>query len=468
LIQFKKILILSIWVISIILSIIWTFENPEKIEKIKNILKYDFSFGKIYKNLKSKTSEKRLASTDEIKNIEIDTAYNHIKLEYFTVPVYSSYGGIAKIDSDILYLSGDSDLFLFQEDENKKNKFRFKKISAPKIDNKKEIFVKKNEKKVGNYAERFFGIKDILVDNFSNFKNKLLFASSLEYNETNDCYTVGVYFTEIKYNESFKISGWKNIFLTKKCLTIDLTKNPKFAAASAGGRIIKLDENHILLSIGDFYADGVNGPALSQDLSNMYGKIIKINFRNSKSEIFSFGHRNPQGLFKDKDNNIFSTEHGPTYGDELNYISQNNNYGWPLATYGTDYKSADAYAKKKVGENKKAWPLDITKNTHNFFTKPLFSWGNTIGISNLIVYENDHFSKWNKNLIISTLASNQLIRMNFDYEKQSIIYKENIKIGKRIRDIIAMEDGRIVLLTDRGKKLDENPEILILSNKDNQ
>jgi glucose/arabinose dehydrogenase len=57
--------------------------------------------------------------------------------------------------------------------------------------------------------------------------------------------------------------------------------------------------------------------------------------------------------------------------------------------------------------------------------------------------------------------------MNFDYKKKSIIYKENIKIGKRIRDIIEMEDGRIVLLTDRGKKLDENPEILILSNKNN-
>ena len=58
--------------------------------------------------------------------------------------------------------------------------------------------------------------------------------------------------------------------------------------------------------------------------------------------------------------------------------------------------------------------------------------------------------------------------MKFDYEKQSIIYKENIKIGQRIRDIIEMDDGRIVLLTDRGKKLNENPEILILSNKDNQ
>jgi hypothetical protein len=461
----NKILIFVIWLISILASIIWTYENPEKIKNLKNILKYDLSIRKIYKSFKSKKINDEPILKNQIRSVEIDTAYNHIILNHYTVPIYSSYGGIAQINNDILYLSGDSDLFLLQESEN--NKYLFTKISAERIDNKKDIFVKNNEKKVGNYAERFFGVKDILVDNFRDFENKLLFASSLEYNEPKDCYTVGVYFAQINSGDVFEISEWNNIFSTKKCLTIDLTTNPRFAAASAGGRIIKFDESHILLSIGDFYADGVNGPALSQDLTNMYGKMIKINFNNLNSEIFSFGHRNPQGLYIDQDNNIFSTEHGPTYGDELNYISQNNNYGWPLATYGTNYISADAYAKKKADENKKSWPLDITANTHKSFTKPLFSWGNTIGISNLIVYENDYFSKWNKNLIISTLASNQLIRMNFDYEKKSIIYKENIKIGQRIRDIIEMDDGRIVLLTDRGKKFNENPEIIVIKNKDN-
>ena len=461
----KNFFILCLWLISLIVAIGWTYENPEKIKNLKNILKYDLSIKKIYKSFKSKKINDELILKDQVNSLEIDTAYNHIILDHYTVPVYSSYGGIAQINNDILYLSGDSDVFLLQENEN--NKYRFTKIPAERIDNKKDIFVKNNEKKVGNYAERFFGVKDILVDNFRDFENKLLFASSLKYNEFEDCYMVGVYFTEINNIDAFELVEWKNIFLTKKCLTIDLTSNPRFAAASAGGRIIKLDENHILLSIGDFYADGVNGPALSQDFSNMYGKMIKINFKNLNYEIYSFGHRNPQGLYIDKDNNIFSTEHGPTYGDELNYISQNNNYGWPLATYGTNYVSADAYAKKKVNENKKEWPLDITANTHNSFAKPLFSWGNTIGISNLIVYENDYFSKWNKNLIISTLASKQLIRMNFDYDKQSIIYKENIKIGQRIRDVIETDDGRIVLLTDRGKKFDENPEIIIISNKDN-
>ena len=459
----KKILIPVLWIISILISIGWTFEHPEEITKFKNVLKCNLSFREIFENFKSKSVEKKLGSNKKIKVVQIDTAYNTLELEYFTVPVYSSYGGIAQVDDTILYLSGDSDLFLLKK--NDKKEIEFKKILSSKIDNKKSLFVKNNEKKVGNYAERFFGIKDILVDSFTGFENKLLFASSLEYDDLDDCYTMGVYYSEIINTDIFEVSKWKNIFSTEKCLTVDLTTNPRFAAASAGGRLIKIDEDNILLSIGDFYADGVNGPALSQDLTNMYGKTIKINIKNLNFEIFSYGHRNPQGLFIDSDNNIFSTEHGPTGGDELNFIIQNNNYGWPLATYGTNYKSSDAYIKD-ANDNKKVWPLDTTKNTHNFFYKPLFSWGNTLGISNLIIYKNNYFTKWNRNLIVSTLASNQLIRMVFDYDNKSIIYKENIKLDKRIRDIIELNDGRIVLLTDRGKKVNENPEIIIINKKD--
>jgi hypothetical protein len=459
----KKILITFLWIVSILISIGWTFEHPEEITKFKNVLKYDLSFREIFKNFKSKSVEIKLGANEKIKVVQIDTAYNTLELEYFTLPVYSSYGGIAQVDGTILYLSGDSDLFFLKK--NVKKKTEFKKILSSKIENKKSLFVKNNEKKVGNYAERFFGIKDILVDSFSGFENKLLFASSLEYNDLEDCYTMGVYYSEIINTDIFEVSKWKNIFSTEKCLTVELTTNPRFAAASAGGRLIKIDEDNILLSIGDFYADGVNGPSLSQDLSNMYGKIIKINIKNLNFEIFSYGHRNPQGLFMDTDNNIFSTEHGPTGGDELNFIIQNNNYGWPLATYGTNYKSSDAYVKD-AKDNKKVWPLDKTKNTHNFFYKPLFSWGNTLGISNLIIYKNNYFTKWNRNIIVSTLASNQLIRMVFDYDNKSIIYKENIKLDKRIRDIIELNDGRIALLTDRGKKLNENPEIIIINKKD--
>ena len=87
---------------------------------------------------------------------------------------------------------------------------------------------------------------------------------------------MSLYLSEIINEDKLEISKWEKIFSSQKCLTINLTKKPKFAAASAGGRIAKLNDDNILLSLGDFYADGVNGPMLSQDLNNDYGKIIKI------------------------------------------------------------------------------------------------------------------------------------------------------------------------------------------------
>ena len=97
---------------------------------------------------------------------------------------------------------------------------------------------------------------------------------------------------------------------------------------------------------------------------------------------------------------------------------------------------------------KKKWPLDQTNNTHDGFEKPIYAWGPTFGISNLIVYDSDYFFKWKGNLLISSLVAQSLVRMIFDEKKKSVIYYENIKIGNRIRDIIQSPDGRIVLLTD--------------------
>ena len=202
------------------------------------------------------------------------------------------------------------------------------------------------------------------------------------------------------------------------------------------------------------------------DLENDYGKIIKINIKKKSHEIFSYGHRNPQGLYIDKDNNIFSTEHGPQGGDEINLINKNNNYGWPYATFGTNFNSYNAYAKdsgKNKDKLKRVWPIDKTKNTHDGFTKPIFSWGNQYGVSNLIVYEKEYFKKWNKNLIISSLAKKQLTRMVYDYKNNAVIYVENIPVDQRVRDIISLDDGHLVLLTDRGVNIEEKPEIILIS-----
>ncbi len=440
----KSFILLFIWVITILITLIWTFENSDKVQTFKDQIK-----------------DKKI---DKKKDEVINTAYYSLDLKKFKTPAYSKYGGIEKIGEKIYYISGDLDFYLFQK--NNENQYSFTNLQVKKINNNKDKFIEKNKPIIGEKAWKFFGTKDILIEEFKTFKNKVLIISSLYYNVNKDCYDMSVYLTEIINEEIFKISEWKKIFSSEMCLNINLTTKTKFAAASSGGKIIKFNEENILLSIGDFYADGVNGPMLSQDLNNDYGKIIKININNKKHEIFSFGHRNPQGLYIDKDKNIFSTEHGPRGGDEINLIKRDGNYGWPYATYGTNYNSYNAYSKDLQLSNdksKRVWPIDKTNNTHNNYIKPIFSWGDTFGASNLIVYENEYFNRWKKNLIVSSLAAKKLVRFVYNYENNSILYLENILINKRIRDIISLDNGNIVLLTDIGDDIKDHAEIIIIS-----
>ena len=442
----KKLIYISIWIISILIAIIWTFENSDKVQSFKNKLK------------NNKVKIENIG-----KDKKINSAYYLLNFKNFKIPVWSKYGGIESLNNKILYVSGESDFYLLEKNGSK---YSFKNLNFKRVNNNKEKFININKPKIGKNAEEYFGVKDILIEKFNIFKKKQLLVSSLNYIENKDCYNLSVYKAEIINEKILKISDWKNIFSSQMCLTIDLTKKPRFAAASSGGRIVKFDEENILLSIGDFYADGVNGPMLSQNLENDYGKIFKININNGSHEIFSYGHRNPQGLYVDKNNNIFSTEHGPQGGDEVNLIKKGSNYGWPYATFGTNFNSYNAYAKdsdKNKDKLKRVWPIDKTKNTHDAFAKPIFSWGNQFGVSNLIVYENKYFEKWNKNLIISSLAKKQLTRMVYDYKKDAIIYVENIPVDQRVRDIIYLNDGRIALLTDRGVNIEDKPEIILIS-----
>ena len=438
----KNYIYLLIWLISILVAIIWTFENSDKVQLIKEKLK----------------SNKVKIEKDE----KVNTAYHSLNLKKVKTPIWSKYGGIETLNNQIIYVSGESDFFLL---EKKGSKYEFKNLGLKKINNNKEQFVRINNPKIGSNAEEYFGVKDILIEKFNISQNKLLLVSSLNYIESKDCYNVSVYLSEIINEKIFKISEWKNIFSSEKCLSINLTKKPRFSAASSGGRIVKFDNENILLSLGDFYADGVNGPMLSQDLDNDYGKVIKININNKVHEIFSYGHRNPQGLYIDKNKNIFSTEHGPRGGDEINLIKKNNNYGWPYATFGTNFNSYNPSVNDSdKNKSKRVWPLDKTNNTHEGYPKPIYSWGNTFGASNLIIYEGNYFDKWNKNLIISSLVSKQLTRMIYDYEDKRIVYVENIPVGERIRDIISLDNGKIVLLTD--VSMDDKPDIILITKSD--
>ena len=107
--------------------------------------------------------------------------------------------------------------------------------------------------------------------------------------------------------------NFKEFYKTSTCVN-ENNAHGFWAHQGAGGRIIKLDDNNLLFTTGDFR----NRP-LAQDLNNDFGKILKINIQNKKTSVVSFGHRKPQGLYYSKKFDfILSTEHGPKGGDEIN------------------------------------------------------------------------------------------------------------------------------------------------------
>ena len=155
------------------------------------------------------------------------------------------------------------------------------------------------------------------------------------------------------------------------------------------------------------------------------GKIIQINTNNYEYKIISKGHRNPQGLFYDNENDfILSTEHGPLGGDEINLIKLNlnniQNFGWPLASYGEHYSDPNKIKIKK-------YPL-MKSHKNNGFIEPLKYFVPSIGISEIIKIDK-------KNYVASSLKDKSLYFFGLN-EKNKIVDLKKIQVFERVRDLI--------------------------------
>ena len=392
------------------------------------------------------------SSKIEAKKIRISSAFYDFDMKTFNLPQTGKYGGIDLLNDQILFISGNGEGFYLDEEN-----LKFKEVNKFDLNINKKQFIKKYEKHFGKLKlERRFGIKDIHINDFDN--KKLLFLSSLYYNIKKDCYNLSLFNSEVIDEKKYKFSIPIKIFETKECLKIknnlpsstDYKLGRNFAPSSASGRIEKIDNEHILLTVGDFLYDGVNSEDLVQNLKSDYGKILKINILDFSYEIFSIGHRNPQGLVVINKDNIFSSEHGPYGGDEINKIEKGRNYGWPYYTYGTDYGA-------------KNWPLNDKLKLDNY-QEPIVSWTPSIAVSNLIFYNSEYLPKWKNTFIVSTLTDKNLYRITLSEDYTRMINIEKIKLNYRMRDIIVDSKGRIIILTDT-KNNEVAPKIIILENK---
>ena len=198
------------------------------------------------------------------------------------------------------------------------------------------------------------------------------------------------------------------------------------------------------MSIGD---RGV-APARAQDLDDSAGKLIRLNadgtipddnpfvgHSEALPEIFTLGNRNIQGLIVHPETgDIWSTEHGPRGGDELNLMIPGGNYGWPAVSRGRDYRSEDQF-----GDSVRSHPDMI---------EPVIDWTPSLAASGLAVLTGDHFPAWQGNLLAGGLRSQQIRRVVF--EDGLPVHEEELIRGEigRIRDVRVGPDGNIYVLTD--------------------
>jgi cytochrome c2 len=269
-----------------------------------------------------------------------------------------------------------------------------------------------------------------------------LFASHHWWKPQEQCFVVRVSELAVPVADltgDFADARWRTLYETSPCIALSgpgrkRGKNP-FKGEEIGGRLALLDDSTLLLTLGDQGFSGVESlQAFAQDPQAAYGKTIRIDLTNGTSSTFTMGHRNPQGLYVTAAGEIWQSEHGAQGGDEVNMLVEGANYGWPTVTYGTDYGSS-------------IWPLSRTQGHHSGFSEPKFAWLPSIGVSQIIRLESARqFPIWQGNLLVGSLSTRSLYRLVLDGER--IVLAESIELGKRVRDILELPDGRILVWTD--------------------
>lgn len=219
---------------------------------------------------------------------------------------------------------------------------------------------------------------------------------------------------------------------------------PKYkSGAHFGSRLVFAPDGHLFVTLGDRYSAMKD----AQTLDNHHGKVVRIKSdgsvpqdnpfvgqKGALPEIWSYGHRNVQGAaIHPSSGQLWTVEHGPKGGDEINIPAAGKNYGWPVATYGVDYDNSIISDKTHV---------DGTEQPHYY-------WVPSIATSNMIFYTGDQFPAWQGDLLVAALRGSQVARLDLDGDR--VMHEETLfeqAIDQRIRDIEQGPDGYIYLITD--------------------
>lgn len=221
-------------------------------------------------------------------------------------------------------------------------------------------------------------------------------------------------------------------------------QEPKLSTGNHfGSRLVFDRDGYLFITLGEN-----NDRPTAQDLDKLQGKIVRlypdgrvpddnpfVGQAGVRPEIWSYGHRNPQGAALNPwSGTLWENEHGPKGGDEINIIERGKNYGWPLATHGINYSG------QPIPES--------GGQTAPGTVAPHHVWEKSPGISGMAFYDSDRFKPWQHNVFIGALASQELIRLQFNGDR--IEHEERLLGGlkARIRDVRQGPDGYLYILTD--------------------
>jgi hypothetical protein len=356
------------------------------------------------------------------KNIKL-TKYHHSLFSKMAVRNY-----VQIHEGRIFIINGNGNIYFSTIED-----FDKKKI-LNKIDSNFNLLVTKKF-----YSEYPNNIQHFLIQN-----DKIYISYTKK--ESNECYYNAIAVADI----NFKNLNFKEFFLINEC---------NYVPTISGGRLSAFNNDEILYSIGDSGAyEGMKNKN-TQNMNSFYGKIIKINKINKNYTILSLGLRNPEGLFyDDKDNIIYSTDHGPTGGDEVNIQildkEKINNYGWAVSSYGTHSSQ-----NKQIELSKYRFAPLYKSHKKYGFKEPLYYFEKSTPPTQILRVVNFENNEKIKILYFGTLGfdvqkGQKSIHQLILNEDLSIKEHNVIPINERIRDLVYdINNNRIFLYVENSASL---------------
>ena len=214
-----------------------------------------------------------------------------------------------------------------------------------------------------------------------------------------------------------------------------------------GSRLIFDGKGNLFVTLGERQQERYRKQA--QDLSSDLGKVVRIkpdgaipsdnpfvSKTGARPEIWTYGHRNVQAAaINPQTGELWTIEHGPMGGDEINIDRPGLNFGWPLVSFGRNYDGT---------------PVNKGETALEGVTPPIYQWTPVIAPSGMIFYGGDNFPQWKGNLFVGGLKVTSLVRLELEGNK--VVHEERLlkDVGQRIRDVEQGPDGAIYVITDEG------------------